>query len=150
MKACLMPMAASSICRPEMDWFTLATSEIIRNWAVVAGGAFGLFLAWKRVTAANKQADAQIRQAELARRAHVAELFNRAIGQLKDKKLEVRLGAIFTLHQICKDFPDLSGPVIRLLTTYLQENRVNYRDKKPPIDVKTILGILGERPEEPR
>ena len=133
-----------------MDWFSQATSEIVRNWAVVAGGGFGLYLAWKRVTAANKQADAQIRQAELARRAHVAELFNRAVGQLKDRKLEVRLGAILTLHQICNDFPDLSVPVIRLLTTYLQENRVNYRDQKPPIDVKTIIGILGERPEDRR
>jgi hypothetical protein len=37
----------------------------------------------------------QTRQAELARRDHVAELFNRAVGQLKDEKLEVRLGAIF-------------------------------------------------------
>jgi hypothetical protein len=132
----------------QMDWFSQSFSEVVRNWAFVAGGAFGLYLAWKRVTAANMQADAQIRQAELARRTHVAELFNRAIGQLKDRKLEVRLGAIFTLHQICKDFPDLSGPVIRLLTTYLQENRVNYRDQKPPIDVKTILGILGERTED--
>jgi hypothetical protein len=128
-----------------MNWFSQATSEIVRNWAFVLGGAFGLFLAWKRVTAANSQAEAQIRQAELARRDHVAELFNRAVGQLNDKKLEVRLGAIFTLQQICRDFPDLSGPVIRLLTTYLQENRVNYGNRKPPVDVRTIIEILSER-----
>jgi len=46
------------------------------------------------VIASNKQADAQLRQAELSRRDHVAELFNRAVGQLKDEKLEVRLGTI--------------------------------------------------------
>ena len=98
-----------------MDFWSLATSEIVRNWALVLGGAAGLYLAWKRVVAANKQAEAQIRQTELSRRDHVAELFNRAVGQLNDKKLEVRLGAVFTLHQICRDFPDLSGPVITLL-----------------------------------
>lgn len=80
----------------------------------------------------------------------MAELFNRAVGQLKDKKLEVRLGAIFTLQQICRDFPDLSGPVIKLLTTYLQENRVDYGNRKPPVDVQAIIGILGERSEDKR
>jgi hypothetical protein len=133
-----------------MDFLSQALSEVVRNWAFVIGGAFGLYLAWKRVTAANRQADAQLRQAELARRDHVAELFNRAVGQLKDKKLEVRLGAIFTLQQICRDFPDLSGPVIKLLTTYLQENRVDYGNRKPPVDVQAIIGILGERSEDKR
>jgi hypothetical protein len=36
----------------------------------------------------------------LARQDQIAELFNRAVGQLKDEKLEVRLGAILTLGQI--------------------------------------------------
>jgi hypothetical protein len=131
-----------------MDFWSIATSEIIRNYGVVAGGVFGLWLAWRRTVAANKQAEAQLRQSELARRGHVAELFNRAVGQLSDKKLEVRLGAIYTLHQVCKDFSDLSAPVIKLLTTYLQENRVNYGNRKPPADVRAIIGILGERPED--
>jgi hypothetical protein len=126
-------------------WFwDQTTSEIIRNYLFVAGGAFGLWLAWLRVTAANQQAENQLKQTELARRDHVAELFNRAVGQLKDKKLEVRLGAILTLEQICKDFPDLSGPVIKLLTTYLQQNVVKYGDKTPPVDVQAVMDILRE------
>jgi hypothetical protein len=40
----------------------------------VIAGAIGLYLAWKQVIASNKQAEAQLRQAELARRDHVAEL----------------------------------------------------------------------------
>jgi hypothetical protein len=78
----------------------------------------------------------------LGRRDHVAELFNRAVGQLKDEKLEVRLGAILTLGQVCRDFADLSDPVIRLLTTYLRENRVDYGDGQPPADVQEIMNIL--------
>ena len=131
-----------------MDWFcNQATSEIVRNYLFVAGGTFGLWLAWLRVTASNRQAENQLKQTELARRDHVAELFNRSVGQLKDKKLEVRLGAVFTLHQVCRDFPDLSGPIYKLLTTHLQENRVDYGNRKPPSDVSAIIAILGERLE---
>ena len=88
-------------------WYDL--SEIVRNLGLVLGAAVGIYIACQRVQAANKQAEAQIRQAALARRDHVAELFNRAVGQLKDEKLEVRLGAILTLGQVCRDFDDLSA-----------------------------------------
>jgi hypothetical protein len=110
----------------------LSFSEIIRNFGLVIGGAFGLWLAWKRVVASNTQADAQLRQAKLARQDHVAELFNRAVGQLKDEKLEIRLGAILTLGQVCTDFRDLSGPVIQLLTTYLQQEKADYGESTHP------------------
>jgi hypothetical protein len=65
----------------------------------------------------------------LARRDHVAELFNRAVGQLKNENPEIRLGAILTLGQICKDFEDLSGPVVQLLTTYLKQEKVDRQPK---------------------
>ncbi len=128
----------------------IALSEVIRNAGIVVGGAIGIYLGWLRVTAANRQAEAQMRQADLTRRDHVAELFNRAIGQLKDEKLEVRLGAIYTLRQICKDFSDLSEPIVQLLTTYLRENAVDYGDSEPPVDVREIMRIVRERREDQR
>lgn len=128
-----------------MEIWSIAVSEIVRNYGIVVGGALGIYLAWQRTVAANKQAESQLRQAELSRRIYVTELFNRAVGQLKDKKLEVRLGAVFTLQQVCRDFPDLSGPIYKLLTTHLQENRVDYGNRKPPSDVSAIIAILGER-----
>jgi hypothetical protein len=132
-----------------VQWW-VAFSEIVRNLAIVLGGAIGIYLGWKRVAAATRQADAQLRQTELTRRSHVAELFNRAVGQLKDEKLEVRLGAIFTLGQLCKDFSDLSEPVIQLLTTYLRENAVDYGGAEPPVDAREINAILRDRLEEKR
>ena len=48
-----------------MQWW-IALSEIVRNFGLVLGGAIGIFLGWQRVRAANKQAEAQIRQADLA------------------------------------------------------------------------------------
>ena len=108
---------------------------------LLAAALVGICLAWKRVVALNKQADAQLLQAELSRRNHVTELFNRAVGQLKDEKLEIRLGAILTLGQVCTDFRDLSGPVIQLLTTYLQKRkRIMVRLMHPPTSEK--LSVL--------
>ena len=122
-----------------MSWLTV--SEVIRNYALVLAGIIGIILAWRRVIAATRQADASLRQAELARRDHVAELFNRAVGQLADGKLEVRLGAIYTLRQIARDFPDLADPTFQLLSTYLRENVKPYEDD-PPVDVREIINTL--------
>ncbi|MGE0211638.1 MAG: hypothetical protein AB7S41_08085 [Parvibaculaceae bacterium] len=122
------------------DW--VAISEIVRNLGIVLGGAIGIYLGWKRVTAANRQAEAQTRQAELQRRDFVAELFNRAVSQLKDEKLEVRLGAIYTLRQICDDYPDLSRPVLELLAAYVRENAIDYGDQPPPVDIREVMSTL--------
>lgn len=122
-----------------------ALSEIVRNFGLVLAALVGIYLAWRRVTAATVQADASLQQAELARRDHVAELFNRAVGQLGDSKLEVRLGAIYTLRQIASDFPDLSRPTYELLTTYLRESVREYGDSEPPIDVREIMTTLRDR-----
>jgi hypothetical protein len=134
-----------------MQWW-IQLLDILSKAGLLLGGAFGLYLAWLRVSAANQQADASLRQAELARREHVAELFNRAVGQLGDPKLEVRLGAIYTLRQIGRDFPDLTSAVFELLNAYLRENRRDYGDAEPPIDIQEIMSIIrrgstGTRPE---
>jgi hypothetical protein len=116
--------------------------EMARNLGLAVAAFVGTYLAWKRVTAATRQADATLQQAELARRGHVAELFNRAVGQLTDAKLEVRLGAIYTLRQIARDFPDLAEPTFELLSTYLRENYAKYEGVDPPIDVLEITKTL--------
>jgi hypothetical protein len=119
-------------------------SEIARNLGLLIPAFVGTYLAWKRITVANRQAEAQTRQADLTRRDHVAELINRSIGQLGEPKLEVRLGAIFILRQICKDFPDLSEPILQLLPIYLKENRVDYGDAEPPSDVSEIIRLVRD------
>ena len=117
--------------------------EMVRNLGLAFAAFVGIYLAWKRVAAASRQADATLQQAELARRGHVAELFNRTIGQLTDAKLEVRLGAIYTLRQIARDFPDLAEPTFELLSTYLRENSAKYEGVQPPVDVREIIKTLG-------
>jgi hypothetical protein len=43
----------------------LTISEVSRNFGLLVGGAFGLWLAWKRVVASNNQAEAQLRQVDV-------------------------------------------------------------------------------------
>jgi hypothetical protein len=97
----------------------VAASEIVRNAALTVAAFVGAFLAWRQLSPANLQARSANLQAELARRTHVMELFNRAAGQLRDAKLEVRLAAVYVLRGIANDFPDFSDPVFQLLQAYL-------------------------------
>jgi uncharacterized protein YjbI with pentapeptide repeats len=83
-------------------------SEIAINLGLLFACLVGPYLAWNWVAASTRQADAALAQADIVRRHHVAELFNRAVGQLNDAKLEVRLGAVYMLRQIAKDFLDLA------------------------------------------
>lgn len=131
-------------------------SEQLRNYILAAVAIAGLWIAWRRVIAANRQADAALRQAEVAleqqklsRRDHVAELFNKAVEQLVSDKLEVRLGAVFTLRQIQADFPDLAGPTFQLLNAYLRQHSRDYGDELPPADIYEIMETLKERLGKP-
>jgi len=137
-----------------MRWW-IEFSEVVRNFGLILAGAAGLRLAWMRVRAATRQADAALRQSEvaneqakLARREHVAELFNQAVGQLSDDKLEVRLGAIYTLREISADFPDLTRAVVELLNAYMRAKRFDYGDSEPPVDVREIVTLIASKSGE--
>lgn len=131
----------------DLAWWT-AISEILRNFGIILAGGLGLWFAWARVRAADQQAKAAAEQSVLARRDHVAELFNRAVGQLKDDRLEVRLGAIYTLRQIRTDFPDLAGAVFELLNAYIREETAGRDIDTLPLDIRTILDLLNEQARE--
>jgi hypothetical protein len=127
----------------------VALSEIVRNIALAVAAFVGAFLAWRQLSPAASQARAASTQAELARRTHVTELFNRAVGQLRDTKLEVRLAAIYVLREVARDFPDFSDPIFELLQAYLRAGEIDYGDDEPPIDVQEIVKLLRSRLEIP-
>jgi hypothetical protein len=123
----------------------VALSEIVRNVALTVAAAVGSILAWRQLSPAALQARSANTQAELARRAHVTELFNRAVDQLSDPKLEVRLAAVYILREIANDFPDLSNPIFQLLQAYLRAGDIDYGDEQPPIDVQEIIKLLRDK-----
>ncbi|WP_375456964.1 hypothetical protein [uncultured Methylobacterium sp.] len=117
-------------------------SEIVRNVGLALAAFGGVVLAWWKLAPERTQAGSAAAQADLARRAHVTELFNRAAGQLGEERLEVRLAAIYVLREIGRDFPDLANPVFELLQAYLRERQTGYQDAAPPIDVQAIMATL--------
>ena len=123
----------------------VALSEILRNVALTFAAIIGAILAWRQLSPAALQARSANTQAALARRAHVTELFNRAVGQLRDPNLEIRLAAIYVLREVAKDFPDLSDPIFELLQAYLRAGNIDYGSDEPPIDVQEIVKLLRSK-----
>ena len=123
----------------------VAISELLRNLALGGAALVGSLLAWRQLSPASSQAKAANTQADLARRSHVTELFVRAVGQLRDPSLEVRLCAVYVLREVAKDFPDLADPVFELLQAYLREGGFEYGDEEPPVDIREIIRTLRGR-----
>jgi hypothetical protein len=74
--------------------YLIQISELVRNYGLIVAAGIGVVLAWWRSRASNRQAIAALQQAAVAQRNHVVEMFSRAVDQLGNDKLEVRLGAI--------------------------------------------------------
>lgn len=139
--------------------------------AQTLGGAIvlmGLFFAWKRITVTE-------RTVEVSRQGQVTERFTRAINQLGashangGKRLEIRLGGIYSLERIARESEENHWPVVEILTAYVRENarrkqEPNQRvenvmvegggaEKFPPsilvpkisADIQAILTVLGRR-----
>lgn len=131
--------------------YLIQISELIRNYGLVVAAGLGLVLAWWRSRASNRQAIAALRQAEVAQRDHVVEMFNRAVDQLGSEKLEVRLGAIYTLKRISRDpqYVDYRIPILETLTAYVRERTRDDTSAEPPVDIREIMNLLTESLSEP-
>ncbi|MCC5612069.1 pentapeptide repeat-containing protein [Nostoc sp. CHAB 5834] len=78
--------------------------------------------ALKNAEAANKTAEANLKNAQVAEDKQITECFSKAIEQLASDKIEVRLGAIYTLERIAKDSPKDRLTVMKVLTAFVREN----------------------------
>ena len=74
-------------------------------------------------------------QTEADRQRRIVETFSKAVEQLGSDKLEVRVGAIFTLERISKESPDDYWTIMEILTAFVRE-RKRYT---------TIMARLSER-----
>jgi hypothetical protein len=126
--------------------YLIQVSELVRNYGLVVAGAVGVLLAWWRSRASNRQALAALQQAEVAQRTHVVEIFNRAIDQLGNDKLEVHLGAIYTLKRISRDpqYADYRLPILETLAAYVRERSRDDTDAEPAVDIREIMKFLNE------
>ena len=123
-------------------------SEVVRNWAIVVGGAIGLGLAIWRGLSHDRQARAQVQQANIAQRAHITEVFTNAVALLRDDKLEIRMGAVTSLIQIADDYPNFGRRILDLLQTYVRERSTDADEVDPAVDIQTIISFVNERARE--
>lgn len=132
--------------QPDQIAYLIQISELVRNYGLVAAAFVGVILAWWRSRASNRQAQAALQQAEVARRDHVVEMFNRAVDQLGNEKLEVRLGAIFTLKRISRDpnYEEYRVPILETLSAYVRERSRENSAAEPPVDIRAIMNLLSE------
>jgi hypothetical protein len=104
---------------------------------------------------------------ELNRQGQITERFTRAVDQLGNPSLDVRLGGIYALERLARESRDDHGPIIEILTAYIREH-TRSSDNEPPdgevqpaiarkrvaTDVQAALTVLGRRsrandPSEP-
>ena len=95
------------------------------------------FALW-RSFAADRQSRAARDQADLDRRIHVTDLFNKSVEQLYDGNLVVRLIAVHTLQRITKDFPDFDFRVYDIFNERMQE----FGGDDATADIDEILNFL--------
>ena len=98
----------------------------------------------------------------IAQEGQITDRFTKAIAQLGDQKLEVRLGGIYALERIAKDSPIKDNwTIMEVLTAYVREHvklvKVpDYRKtpgdvlalaipERPATDIQTILTVIGRR-----
>ncbi|WP_417515479.1 hypothetical protein [Minwuia sp.] len=101
-----------------MEWW-VDLSAILRNLAIVAGGGFGLWLAWSRTRALNKQTEISSEQATVDRRQKALDLYRQFCGDLEAENLYNRVAAVQGLIELASAYPDLLlDPVSRVLIAY--------------------------------
>ena len=112
--------------------FLVANSLALSHFALVVG----VYLLWRRVRAADRQAAAANRHAEAANeqarvaksrrrpaeQGHITDRFTKAIEQLGSKEMAVRLGAIYALERISRDSPEDHWTIMEVLTAYVRDN----------------------------
>lgn len=85
----------------------------------------------------------------LAQEGQRVERYTRAVGQLADERLEVRLGAIYGLEQIAAESATQHAAIVEVLCAYVRahaawdEGRVTA--PRLPADVQAALAVLGRR-----
>ncbi|NET00535.1 MAG: hypothetical protein F6K61_08145 [Sphaerospermopsis sp. SIO1G1] len=88
--------------------------------------------------AANKNAEIALKNTEIALKnlkisedKQITERFAKAIEQLASDKIEVRLGAIYTLERIAKDSEKDQWTIMEVLTAFVRENAPIKKEEKP-------------------
>ncbi|WP_168652641.1 MULTISPECIES: pentapeptide repeat-containing protein [unclassified Dolichospermum] len=140
-------------------------TEVLKTVATIFGGLaviINAFFAAQRAAAMDKSAEAALKSAEginknaeaalknaeialkntqVAEDKQITERFSKAIEQLGSDKIEVRLGAIYTLERIAKDSEKDHWTIMEVLTAFVRQNAPIKQEEKSQ-DKKLLIAEL--------
>ena len=139
-------------------WFLLAylycgssdkspSSQILTGLLVLAG----LYWTSRRVLAAEDNVRVAQDNVRVAEEGHITDRFTKAIAQLGDTEMAIRLGGIYALERLARDSEKDHGPIMEVLTAYVRENAPRQAEAPQtapaplPTDLQAILTVLGRR-----
>lgn len=127
----------------DVQWLA-QLEQIARILTPIAIGV-GIWVAWRRAVAADRQAGAALRSVEAAQEGQITERFTRAVEQLGDESVSVRLGGIYALERISRDSERDHWTIMEVLSAYVRENAPSRgkADITLGADIKAVLKVLG-------
>lgn len=127
-----------------INQYRTTSIQFIATLAQILGGiavGIGIYFAWGNLTT--------------AREGQITERFTRAIDQLGNDKLEIRLGGIYALERIANESEKDYWPIMEILTAYIRENsslesdNIKHEDiknqNKISLDIQAILTVIRRR-----
>jgi Uncharacterized low-complexity proteins len=132
---------------------------------VFGGAAIGisLYYTWRRIAIAeeelkttqeNLKATQEIAQNNLkvSQESQITERFTRAIDQLGNPAIEIRLGGIYALERISKESEEDYWPIMEILTAYVRKNSIfkiakNRKVTNLAMDIQANESITSKVPE---
>lgn len=142
-----------------------------KTFAQIIGGIVllgGLIFTYNTYRIQTEQTRLQVKQQEINQEGQFTDRFTKAVDQLGDEKLEIRLGGLYALERIAKDSPKDYWTVIEILSAYIRENakkkesvernenknsandKVDKAEKNTKVttDTQAALTIIGRRKSE--
>ncbi|RCJ36987.1 hypothetical protein A6770_15295 [Nostoc minutum NIES-26] len=146
--------------------FKYGTPALTTTGVIFAGfaGIINAYYAAKRAEAMDKSALAAnesakaalenarvaLKNAEIAEDKQITERFAKAIEQLGSDKIEVRLGAIYTLERIAKDSPKDHWTIMEILTAFVRENAPLKAENTKPLIHNWLNDKTAEAQQNPK
>jgi hypothetical protein len=140
-----LPMAD----RKDMVQGVASTAQATALGLAGAVGFIGLIFTWRSLRQTRQATE---RTLELTQQGQITERFTKAIEQLgggegEDKTIELRLGGIYALERIAKEFEQDYGVVMEVLSAYVREHAPRQRTALNEVICEQI--IVGKRPSAP-
>ncbi|MFI7132069.1 pentapeptide repeat-containing protein [Nonomuraea sp. NPDC050153] len=123
--------------------------QVVTSLGVIAGLIFtGIGLSQTSIALDSTREEVKIARENLniANKGQVNERFTRAIAQLGDSSLDVRIGGIYAIEKVAEDAPDYNQTIIDVLAAFIREHDPKVgvdMPEKPAADLQAALTVIG-------